>query len=146
MHVAVGTAKCFAALTIPLLTVSNIWSALFAHCISDAVLPAVPFLLLPTQLPKLMELVGLGYTSWFVYRYLLFKVSLGKGWVGCSRQDIVVKHRLHRWMAFFSLGCTASLEVGSIAAFIMMFIRELESQRDMELSCAAAIWLVLDRG
>lgn len=26
------------------------------------------------QLPKLLELVGLGYTSWFVYRYLLFKV------------------------------------------------------------------------
>lgn len=24
-------------------------------------------------LPKLMELVGLGYTSWFIYRYLLFK-------------------------------------------------------------------------
>jgi hypothetical protein len=27
------------------------------------------------QLPKLMELVGLGYTAWFVYRYLLFKDS-----------------------------------------------------------------------
>lgn len=26
-------------------------------------------------LPKLLELVGLGYTSWFVYRYLLFKSS-----------------------------------------------------------------------
>ncbi|KMZ74104.1 Protein CURVATURE THYLAKOID 1A, chloroplastic [Zostera marina] len=26
-------------------------------------------------LPKLMELVGLGYTGWFVYRYLLFKTS-----------------------------------------------------------------------
>ncbi|KAL5727188.1 Protein CURVATURE THYLAKOID 1A [Ranunculus cassubicifolius] len=26
-------------------------------------------------LPKLMELVGLGYTGWFVYRYLLFKSS-----------------------------------------------------------------------
>ncbi len=26
------------------------------------------------QVPKLLELVGLGYTSWFVYRYLLFKV------------------------------------------------------------------------
>ncbi|XP_057780349.1 protein CURVATURE THYLAKOID 1A, chloroplastic-like isoform X2 [Salvia miltiorrhiza] len=25
-------------------------------------------------LPKIMELVGLGYTGWFVYRYLLFKV------------------------------------------------------------------------
>ncbi|XP_019460230.1 PREDICTED: protein CURVATURE THYLAKOID 1A, chloroplastic-like isoform X2 [Lupinus angustifolius] len=25
-------------------------------------------------LPKLLELVGLGYTGWFVYRYLLFKV------------------------------------------------------------------------
>ncbi|KAF7826128.1 protein CURVATURE THYLAKOID 1A, chloroplastic-like [Senna tora] len=25
-------------------------------------------------LPKLMELVGLGYTGWFVYRYLLFKL------------------------------------------------------------------------
>lgn len=28
------------------------------------------------QLPKLLELVGLGYTAWFVYRYLLFKVLL----------------------------------------------------------------------
>ena len=26
-------------------------------------------------LPKFMELVGLGYTGWFVYRYLLFKES-----------------------------------------------------------------------
>jgi hypothetical protein len=26
------------------------------------------------QLPKLMELVGLAYSTWFVYRYLLFKV------------------------------------------------------------------------
>jgi hypothetical protein len=24
-------------------------------------------------IPKLMELIGLGYTGWFVYRYLLFK-------------------------------------------------------------------------
>nr|DAD19116.1 TPA_asm: hypothetical protein HUJ06_020579 [Nelumbo nucifera] len=27
-------------------------------------------------LPKIMELVGLGYTGWFVYRYLLFKVRM----------------------------------------------------------------------
>jgi hypothetical protein len=27
------------------------------------------------QLPKLLELVGLGYSAWFVYRYLLFKVK-----------------------------------------------------------------------
>ena len=26
------------------------------------------------QLPKLLELVGLGYSAWFTYRYLLFKV------------------------------------------------------------------------
>ncbi|ESW07183.1 hypothetical protein PHAVU_010G108500 [Phaseolus vulgaris] len=26
-------------------------------------------------LPKILELVGLGYTGWFVYRYLLFKSS-----------------------------------------------------------------------
>ncbi|XP_040381028.1 protein CURVATURE THYLAKOID 1A, chloroplastic-like [Oryza brachyantha] len=26
-------------------------------------------------LPKILELVGLGYTGWFVYRYLLFKES-----------------------------------------------------------------------
>ncbi|KAG2429720.1 hypothetical protein HYH02_013977 [Chlamydomonas schloesseri] len=26
-------------------------------------------------LPKLMELVGLGYSAWFTYRYLLFKSS-----------------------------------------------------------------------
>jgi hypothetical protein len=29
--------------------------------------------LLCTQLPKVMELVGLGYTSWFIYRYVLFQ-------------------------------------------------------------------------
>jgi hypothetical protein len=28
----------------------------------------------PAQLPKFLELVGLGYTAWFTYRYLLFKV------------------------------------------------------------------------
>ena len=28
------------------------------------------------QVPKILELVGLGYTAWFVYRYLLFKVPL----------------------------------------------------------------------
>ncbi|PWA84812.1 cyanobacterial aminoacyl-tRNA synthetase, CAAD domain-containing protein [Artemisia annua] len=26
--------------------------------------------------PKFMELVGLRYTGWFIYRYLLFKVNL----------------------------------------------------------------------
>ena len=26
-------------------------------------------------LPKMMELVGLGYSTWFVYRYVLFKES-----------------------------------------------------------------------
>ena len=31
------------------------------------------------QLPKLLELVGLGYSAWFVYRYLLFKVSRNAG-------------------------------------------------------------------
>ncbi|KAK1308108.1 Uncharacterized protein QJS10_CPA09g00353 [Acorus calamus] len=28
-----------------------------------------------SDLPKVMELVGLGYTGWFVYRFLLFKSS-----------------------------------------------------------------------
>ena len=32
------------------------------------------------QVPKLMELVGLAYTAWFVYRYLLFKARV------CARQ------------------------------------------------------------
>jgi hypothetical protein len=27
------------------------------------------------QLPKLLELIGLVYSSWFIYRYLLFKDS-----------------------------------------------------------------------
>lgn len=27
------------------------------------------------QVPRLLELVGLGYTGWFTYRYLLFKSS-----------------------------------------------------------------------
>lgn len=28
------------------------------------------------QFPKLMEVVGLGYTLWFSWRYLLFKVAI----------------------------------------------------------------------
>ena len=36
-----------------------------------AALPAC----LPAQLPKIFELVGLGYSAWFTYRYLLFKSS-----------------------------------------------------------------------
>ena len=44
---------------------------------SDAVPPGphggVVWLLL--QLPKILELVGVAYTGWFVYRYLLFKVG-----------------------------------------------------------------------
>ncbi len=35
------------------------------------------------QVPKLMELIGLGYSAWFTYRYLLFKVrgwKSGPGW------------------------------------------------------------------
>ena len=37
------------------------------HCIGS--INSVPLL------PKLMELIGLGYSCWFVYRYLLFKDS-----------------------------------------------------------------------
>jgi hypothetical protein len=36
-------------------------------------LTRTPAALARAQLPKIMELVGLGYSSWFVYRYLLFK-------------------------------------------------------------------------
>ncbi len=42
------------------------------------------------QLPKLMELVGLGYTSWFIYRYLLFKV-------GCSLTAVCKLQRDPAW-------------------------------------------------
>ena len=28
-----------------------------------------------SQLPKVFELVGLGYSAWFTYKYLLFKES-----------------------------------------------------------------------
>lgn len=34
-------------------------------------------------LPKILELVGLGYTGWFVYRYLLFKVTNNKHRSAC---------------------------------------------------------------
>ena len=46
------------------------------------------------QVPKLLELVGLGYTSWFVYRYLLFKVCakgllISAGWTWCPQGTLV---------------------------------------------------------
>ncbi|WMV49263.1 hypothetical protein MTR67_042648 [Solanum verrucosum] len=41
----------------------------------DFAQPSESLIFLPfLQLPKVLELVGLGYTGWFVYRYLLFKV------------------------------------------------------------------------
>ncbi|CAH9131716.1 unnamed protein product [Cuscuta epithymum] len=44
--------------------------AIFAVWLSSAVVGAINSVPL---LPKIMELVGLGYSGWFVYRYLLFK-------------------------------------------------------------------------
>ncbi|XP_074564130.1 protein CURVATURE THYLAKOID 1A, chloroplastic [Curcuma longa] len=44
--------------------------ALVAVWLSSVVVGAINSVPL---LPKLLELVGLGYTGWFVYRYLLFK-------------------------------------------------------------------------
>nr|XP_018679211.1 PREDICTED: protein CURVATURE THYLAKOID 1A, chloroplastic-like isoform X2 [Musa acuminata subsp. malaccensis] len=46
--------------------------ALLAVWLSAVVIGAVNSVPL---LPKIMELVGLGYTGWFVYRYLLYKDS-----------------------------------------------------------------------
>ncbi|KAH9621581.1 hypothetical protein KSS87_002729 [Heliosperma pusillum] len=46
--------------------------ALVAVWLSSVVVGAINSVPL---LPKIMELVGLGYTGWFVYRYLLFKSS-----------------------------------------------------------------------
>ena len=40
--------------------------------------PPIPMLCRPelmhSQIPKALELVGLSYSAWFTYRYLLFKV------------------------------------------------------------------------
>ncbi|XP_056160213.1 protein CURVATURE THYLAKOID 1A, chloroplastic-like isoform X1 [Syzygium oleosum] len=46
--------------------------AIVAFWLSSIVVEAINSVPL---LPKVMELVGLGYTGWFVYRYLLFKSS-----------------------------------------------------------------------
>lgn len=46
--------------------------ALLALWISSIIVAAINSVPL---LPKIMELIGLGYTGWFVYRYLLFKSS-----------------------------------------------------------------------
>ena len=40
--------------------------------VSSSVVGAINYIPL---LPKVMELVGLGYSAWFVYRYVLFKDS-----------------------------------------------------------------------
>lgn len=46
--------------------------ALLALWVSSIIVGAINSVPL---LPKVMELIGLGYTGWFVYRYLLFKSS-----------------------------------------------------------------------
>ena len=51
------------------------------------------------QLPKILELVGLGYTGWFVYRYLLFKVIN-------KHQPLLVQ--------FCTTECTEKIEFGCI--------------------------------
>ena len=47
-----------------------LYSAAASVVYQAAVVPSLPRL----QLPKVLELIGLGYSTWFVYRYLLFKV------------------------------------------------------------------------
>ncbi|XP_071711791.1 protein CURVATURE THYLAKOID 1A, chloroplastic-like isoform X1 [Rutidosis leptorrhynchoides] len=46
-----------------------------AAAIIDAIdgVPVVSDNILSPMIPKFMELVGLGYTGWFIYQYLLFK-------------------------------------------------------------------------
>ena len=46
--------------------------ATFALWLSSSIVGAINAIPL---LPKMMELVGLGYSAWFVYRYVLFKDS-----------------------------------------------------------------------
>eukprot|EP00898_Chlorokybus_atmophyticus_P004348 jgi/Chlat1/4914/Chrsp31S04835 len=46
--------------------------SIFALWLASAVVGAINSVPL---LPKVMELIGLGYSGWFVYRYLLFKSS-----------------------------------------------------------------------
>uniref|UniRef100_A0A7S0R9T7 Cyanobacterial aminoacyl-tRNA synthetase CAAD domain-containing protein n=1 Tax=Chlamydomonas leiostraca TaxID=1034604 RepID=A0A7S0R9T7_9CHLO len=46
--------------------------AVFALWLTGTVIGAINHVPL---LPKLLELVGLGYSAWFTYRYLLFKAS-----------------------------------------------------------------------
>lgn len=46
--------------------------AIVALWLSSTIVGAINSLPL---LPKLLESIGLGYTGWFIYRYLLFKSS-----------------------------------------------------------------------
>ena len=69
------------------------WELCGAHHLGQSSLCAAPdlapatdpqlFHFLSLQLPKLLELVGLGYTAWFTYRYLLFKVRSPSQLWGC---------------------------------------------------------------
>lgn len=55
---------------------SSVWiyggGALAALWLSSTILGAINSVPL---VPKLLELIGIGYAGWFVYRYLLFKSS-----------------------------------------------------------------------
>ena len=42
------------------------------------------------QIPKFLELIGVGYTAWFAYRFLLFKVVFSYFDLH-SMQDVVLK-------------------------------------------------------
>ncbi|KAJ9539436.1 hypothetical protein OSB04_032169, partial [Centaurea solstitialis] len=55
-------------------------------------------------LPKIMELVGLGYTGWFVYRYLLFK------WDALENKSTVIIYRGREIVAI----CLLSILIGAI--------------------------------
>ena len=52
--------------------VTLVAGATAALWVSSSVVGAINYIPL---LPKVMELVGLGYSAWFVYRYVLFKDS-----------------------------------------------------------------------
>ena len=59
------------------------------------------------QIPKFLELIGVGYTAWFTYRYLLFKVLFSE--MGLDSMYDAMPHACGQYSRFSLQSCRTQL-------------------------------------
>merc|ERR1711918_129195 len=109
---------------------------LFALWLASTVVGAINSVPL---LPKLMELVGFGYSAWFVYKYFLFK----EGRIQAAADFEELKEDLGHWQVN-RLILVANRKTGKLRVFPVDYKRKAFEKNDLQ--CGLPSEAFSDRG